>query len=446
MGVDVARGLAVFGMIGAHVGVTPELEWGDPSTWTGLVHGRSSILFALVAGVSVALATGGRKRPQGEALRAARLRMAGRALAILVIGLLLELLGTPIAVILPVYGVLFLIMLPFLGCSRRTLTLAAIGIGLLGPALVATLEALSLGGSAFAPGIQLVVAGAYPISTWLSLMLGGIALGRCDLSARRVCAAVAVTGIGLAILGYGAGALLAPEPAGGDETGSSSQTLSDQGASGDAGASGTPTPVPGSTVDLDSKLCEDYDDGTLYCYPSSLQSDGGGSDAPVGGYLQRLTGYGGLGGVLEHALSAGPHSGGTLEIVGSGGFALAVLGLCLLLSRPLRWVLLPVAAVGSMPLTAYSLHVLSYAVLVTPGALLGSGAAATGPVDDALWLWSVALLLVGCTLWALTLGRGPLERVTAWAARSIDAPKRRSVDAPRRGTVGGTTDETHGLP
>ena len=44
-GLDVARGLAVLGMFGAHLGDTGELGW-SPSTWTALVDGRPSILFA----------------------------------------------------------------------------------------------------------------------------------------------------------------------------------------------------------------------------------------------------------------------------------------------------------------------------------------------------------------------------------------------------------------
>ncbi len=52
--------------------------------------------------------------------------------------------------------------------------------------------------------------------------------------------------------------------------------------------------------------------------------------------------------------SAEPHSGATAEIIGSGGFALIVLGLCLLVAAPLRWIALPVAAMGSMPLTSQS--------------------------------------------------------------------------------------------
>ena len=50
-------------------------------------------------------------------------------------------------------------------------------------------------------------------------------------------------------------------------------------------------------------------------------------------------------------------------MVGSTGFAIAVIGLCLLATGPLRWVLFPVAAVGSMALTVYTLQVVAIAVL-----------------------------------------------------------------------------------
>ncbi len=54
-------------------------------------------------------------------------------------------------------------------------------------------------------------------------------------------------------------------------------------------------------------------------------------------------------------------------------------------------------------------------LMLAPGLVEGEGGVA-------FWGLSIAVLLVACTAWALTLGRGPLERVTAWAARKIDAP------------------------
>jgi hypothetical protein len=80
-------------------------------------------------------------------------------------------------------------------------------------------------------------------------------------------------------------------------------------------------------------------------------------------------------------------------------------------------VLLPLSAMGSMPLTAYSLHLVSLVVLAGPGGWIA---------DNRVWVGSAVILLVGCTAWSALRGRGPLERVTAWAARragdSISAP------------------------
>ncbi|BDZ43068.1 hypothetical protein GCM10025865_23670 [Paraoerskovia sediminicola] len=56
VGLDVARGLAVLGMFAAHVGV---VEGARGAGWLTIADGRSSILFAVVAGISIALVTGG---------------------------------------------------------------------------------------------------------------------------------------------------------------------------------------------------------------------------------------------------------------------------------------------------------------------------------------------------------------------------------------------------
>ena len=58
LGLDAARGLAVLGMVIAHSVLTP--AWGSgPAALLGFVHGRSGILFATVAGVSLAIISGG---------------------------------------------------------------------------------------------------------------------------------------------------------------------------------------------------------------------------------------------------------------------------------------------------------------------------------------------------------------------------------------------------
>ncbi|OUD84500.1 hypothetical protein BC477_16790 [Clavibacter michiganensis subsp. michiganensis] len=61
-GIDAARGLAVLGMMAAHVAVPRTLELDEPATWLAITDGRSSILFATLAGLSIALMSG-RERP-----------------------------------------------------------------------------------------------------------------------------------------------------------------------------------------------------------------------------------------------------------------------------------------------------------------------------------------------------------------------------------------------
>ncbi|MGY2062520.1 heparan-alpha-glucosaminide N-acetyltransferase domain-containing protein, partial [Nocardia gipuzkoensis] len=57
IGVDAARGLALIGMMAVHV-LPDATDDGDPTWSFTLFGGRASALFAVLAGVSVALLTG----------------------------------------------------------------------------------------------------------------------------------------------------------------------------------------------------------------------------------------------------------------------------------------------------------------------------------------------------------------------------------------------------
>lgn len=77
--------------------------------------------------------------------------------------------------------------------------------------------------------------------------------------------------------------------------------------------------------------------------------------------------------------------------------------------RLLRWPLLPLVALGSMPLSAYTLHVLAIFVAAGPfGRVTSSGVFGTGLI---LALTALA------TLWWIIRGRGPFETLLARAAR-----------------------------
>lgn len=343
IGVDVARGLAVLGMFAAHLGVPRELVLQDPGTWGAIVHGRSSVLFALLAGVSLALVSGRTTPVTGRALATVRGRTAVRAVLLFALGVGLSALDTPIAVILQYYAVLFLLCLPLLAWPARRLFVTAGVLALVTPVLRAYLvqglgDPDSLGVS---PG-TLLVTGSYPVLVWITYAVAGLGVGRLDLTARRVHLGLLGSGAALAALGYTAGrrAWL-------------------------AAASGT--------------------------WPDDARGR-----APW--YLDLAT--------------ADPHTDTVFEVLGSGGFALAVAGLCLLVAAPARFAVLPLAAVGSMSLTVYSVHIVAYRLMADR-----IDADALGALP-----WFVLAALVGATAWRLTLGKGPLERLTGWVARTVWRP------------------------
>lgn len=339
-GVDLARGLAVLGMLAAHLLVLPPFVWGDPGTWLELVDGRSSILFAVLAGVSIALTTGGTRPVTAERLRAARSRLAVRALALWVLGILLIATGVPVYVILPAYAILFLLAIPVVRFSAGPL-LALAGVGLVVmPWVQAGLEFLPLWDTLAGESLGLVIGWPYPFPLWVVFLLTGLGIGRLDLRSWRVAAALVVAGVGAAMVGYGIGALFAPAGEREPET-----------------------------------------------------------------YLELVT-------------SMQAHSGGLPEAVGSTGFVVAVLGLCLLLCRtPVATLVWPIRAAGSMPLTAYTGQIVVWAVwalvaLGTTGDLAGFRAL------DPFWPLTIGVV-AGCSLWALFLGRGPLESLLDRLTRRI---------------------------
>jgi uncharacterized membrane protein YeiB len=407
MGLDLARGLAIIGMLAAHTLHSAPFDWADPSTWGDIVNGRSSILFGVIAGISIALMT--RNRPTDrEGLRRERLRLLGRGVVIFLIGMVLELLGTGIAVILGIYGVLFIAVIPFLSWRRRSLLVAA-GIFAFVSAVTAPMVTM-LSANGFSGLGTAVLTSLYPPLAWLALVLVGLAIGRSSFTRPRVAAGLLALGIALAGIGYGSAALAAPLV--------SSLTPDElQGIE----------PVPGTDVDVSDLMCQQYDDNSVFCFPTSSEStttDVSNDAAPDPGtvLLQYLV----RGVFIDQA-----HSGGLAEIVGSTGVALIVLGGCLLIARPLRWALAPLAAMGTMPLSAYSLQVVIIAI-VHP--LLP---AATPEFDPGVLLWAgmTVAILIAATIWVSILGRGPLERLMDWSARrwsaegQLSRPERRRIES-----------------
>ncbi len=182
-------------MIATHT-LTPPFVGADRPLWHWLASGRSAALFAVLAGVSLALLARDRRPLWG---------LAVRALLIAAVGLALGELDSGLAVILTYYAVLFLLGLPFLRLGARTLfalaaawmVAAPVAAHLVAPHVPARTYAVPTFDRLAEPGrllAELAVTGYYPVLTWLAYLLVGIGVGRLPL--RR-------PGLDVRLLGWG---------------------------------------------------------------------------------------------------------------------------------------------------------------------------------------------------------------------------------------------------
>ncbi|KRE77643.1 heparan-alpha-glucosaminide N-acetyltransferase domain-containing protein [Arthrobacter sp. Soil763] len=369
-GIDAARGLALLGMMATHVLPTFEADAQLTPTWVGLAFsGRAAALFAVLAGIGLALSTG-RERPlEGRPLWAARRGVALRALVVAAVGLSLGGLEVNIAVILVHYAVLFLCVLPFLGLGvKRLWALAAAWIlaspvlaYLLRPWLLAADPPLRLGHN---PGWEdlatparllgdVFLTGYYPVLQWLAYLLVGLGIGRLALASGIMPFLLLAAGTAVAV----------------------------------------------AAKLLGTVFMEDW--GGRAALQAQL-----GSDYPLAGLLQvNLAGVEQSGSPWWLASSA-PHSGTTLDLLHTSGVAAAVVGLCLLLGRLADWLqldlLLPLRGAGAMTLSLYTVHVWIMA------SLHGSPLPAGRTSEGVYWAQALAALALG-GVFARLSWRGPLE-------------------------------------
>jgi uncharacterized membrane protein YeiB len=197
-GIDLARALAILGMLMVHVGPT-DAE-GVTGTLYGLSHGRAAILFGLLAGVGVSLLASSRSTSPTQA----RLRLAWRAAVLLPLGLGLQLLDHGVFVILQDYSLLFLVGALVIGLGDRWVLVLAGASWLAGSVgylwgQIAWPKAFVRDAAAWGdPGGELlhrlVLSGPYPLITWSAPFLAGVWLGRRDLRSRGVRLGLIVAG------------------------------------------------------------------------------------------------------------------------------------------------------------------------------------------------------------------------------------------------------------
>jgi uncharacterized membrane protein YeiB len=384
-GIDVARGVAVLGMYAAHVGPHPGA--GGSAALFGAFDGRPAALFALLAGVSLALMSGGREPRSGIAATRVAVRVGVRAPLLLLLGLGVIALGTGYLNILAYYGVCFALVIPWLRLGFRPLAVAAAVFVTLFPAvsyaarfLIAPRELgsqipdvsaglfTSLGGITQA-AVILVLTGAFPALNLLGYVLAGMAIGRLDLGSPGVRRVLIAGGAGLATTAYSL-SWLATNLLGGR------RLIYDS------------LRTPAAAAGMSPEQFFEANEWNLF-----------GTTPTTSPAWQML---------------ATGHSYTPFDLLGCLGIAAAVLGVCLHLGDRFTLSTRPLADLGSLVLTAYIGHFVAIRML-EPGQ------------SAQVLLAFAAAALVAAVAWRRVLGRGPFEWllhvISGWPLRFL-APER----------------------
>ncbi len=339
-------------MMAVHVlpAVDPD---GSLALTDAIARGRSAAAFAVLAGVSLALANGGTRPLRGRAWAAGAVGLLVRAGLIGVIGLTLGGLGSGVAVILVYYALLFVGAAALLAAPVRVLAPAAVVACLATPVLSHLLRQDLPAKRGSSPSwadlsdlgtllTEITLTGYYPLLAWTTYLLAGMAVGRLALASRRVAWTLLVLGAGTAVA---------------------------------------------STLAADALVASGVAAGALPEEAADMLVTG---TTPTGTWWWLVV--------------DSPHASTALDLAHTTGTALALLGGLLLLEPVLGRVLLPLAWVGGMTLTLYTLHVVA----------LASG---VGPVDrEELYLVHVLVAFALAAAWRAGARRGPLEQLVAWPA------------------------------
>ncbi|HET6706272.1 DUF418 domain-containing protein [Amycolatopsis sp.] len=378
VGVDLARALAVFGMFVVHIGPSASAVDGVGAWVRGLAEGRSSALFATLAGFSLMLIAGRLEPKTGLAGRQAKARIAIRAVVLLALGTVMAMAYGGV-VILAFYGLYFLLALPLVRLPARTLAIIAATLAVVMPPLAygvrslltepvtAALKAYDpldrIGGVGV---LDLLLTGFYPAMTWMAFVIAGMALGRLDLTAGTVRRRLAALGPALIVFAYGTSWLL------------------------------------GRLFDGVRAAAEMQ---SAAAHGSGSKSFGSGADmAPPDATGSAWT-----------LLTAGPHSGMTFDIIGCVGVAITVIvGATVAIDclPRLRRLATPIIAVGTMSLTAYVGHFVVSSLVSVP----------TGTESQESWVPLLLFVLgaiVFAGIWSRFFRRGPLEYLLNVATKPV---------------------------
>lgn len=385
LAIDLARFIALIGMMAAHL-LAPFLETAWLETITS---GFPSTLFAVLGGFGVVFTT--RRYLEAHQRTAATVAVATRGLVVAGIGVVMEAFPDhSIAVILVYYGVTlvvgsFLILLPPLPLAILLSTLAIAGPLALPKIRQATQGWVSEGTLDYSSPHTLILSlfftGIYPVVTWTVYLGVGIAVARIFIHAstpgQRITSAAIAAGIGA-------------------------------------------TAVVLSEVVTRIRLA--------HIVPTLAQWNNTTDTAITQFFRENAIGAPFSGG-WNALLIATPHSGTTADIARTGGGAIVLISfltiLCAYVVTVPVW-LRPFATLGSIPLTAYTLHIAmtAYSLFFYLRSLGLEGTWVpeyTRPFLATAFWWQLGILFVLALCLTIAGKRGPLEALTSYISRKATA-------------------------
>lgn len=210
--IDVARGIAMLGMVSVHV------AWADRGWWSDLASGRAAVLFFTLSGMTMSMLS----RRGATTASPGQLRRRG---VVLFLGGMTMMSTIWATTILHVYGLMFLAA-PWL-LRRRTRTLMAITAlaFVCGPIVVLLWNDVRIDfhSATVAPTVYFefkrMLTDHYALLIWTGFFAAGIAVARMELSRRRTAIRLVVAGVTMTTVVTLAHALWAPTVAAPDVAG-----------------------------------------------------------------------------------------------------------------------------------------------------------------------------------------------------------------------------------
>jgi hypothetical protein len=377
--IDLARFLAIVGLMSEHL-----LLGTAPAAVLLVVTGFPATLFAVLSGASAVISTR-RYREEGRPVAAA-VSVAARGVMVALLGAVLQPVSILVPVVLLAYGIALIVAAVLMNLTTAIVVTVAIALAVGGPHVIrwataaqpyAVGELTATDPIAFLCSVFLV--GYCPVVTGTVYMLIGVCVGRAltgppSHGRPRI---LVITGASMAAAGFVA-----------DEVSRSAVVEA----------------VRGPTISR--SLAGSLATGTA---PPSLHPPG----TPIGpGWIA--------------VVNAAPHSGTTADILRTGGVAVLVVAVLLLVTSRIGpsapRLLRPIVRVGSAPLTVYTFHVLA----ASAGVLL---MLIVAPENPAVW-WAfgpaaIPLHVAGALLIGILLTIGDRRGATR-DARERRLPSSRS--------------------